>query len=64
MDAELTFEALITSIRQVHEKLAAQAGKAVNIGLTLRNWIVGYYIREYEQKRSLRQYHKFDQIYP
>ncbi len=27
----------------------AQAAKAVNISLTLRNWIIGCYIYEYEQ---------------
>ena len=54
METKLSFEDLIISIQQVHEKLAAQAGKAVNIGLTLRNWIIGYYIREYEQNGSDR----------
>ena len=44
----LDFGALIASIRQVHKHMAAQAGKAVNITLTLHNWIIGYYIREYE----------------
>lgn len=32
--------------------MEAQAGKAVNISLTLRNWIIGYYIRNYEQNGS------------
>jgi len=45
----MTFEQLVASIRQVHEHLAVQAGKAVNISLTLRNWIVGCHIFEYEQ---------------
>lgn len=45
----LDFNALVAAIRQVHEHLAAQAGKAVNISLTLRNWAIGCYIREYEQ---------------
>lgn len=44
----LNFSELVTAIQQVHENLAAQAGKAVNIGLTLRNWMIGYYIAEYE----------------
>ena len=35
---ELTFSRLVTSIRQIHDQMAAQAGKAVNISLTLRNW--------------------------
>ena len=44
----LTFEHLVTSIRQVHEQMSAQAGKAVNISLTLRNWMIGFYIAEFE----------------
>ncbi len=48
--SELSFEDLIISIRKVHEEMAAQAGKAVNICLTLRNWVIGCHIREYEQK--------------
>lgn len=32
--------------------MAAQAGRAVNISLTLRNWIIGCYIAEYELRGS------------
>ena len=42
------FEKLVGSIRLAHEELAAQAGRAVNISLTLRNWFIGAYIAEYE----------------
>lgn len=49
MNKDLTFEKLVSSIKQVHEELAAHAAKAVNISLTLRNWIIGCYIYEYEQ---------------
>jgi len=45
---EATFTRLIESIQTAHRELAAQAGKAVNISLTLRNWLIGYYIAEYE----------------
>jgi predicted nuclease of restriction endonuclease-like (RecB) superfamily len=45
---EWNFEKLVGSIQHVHEELAAQAGRAVNISLTLRNWFVGVYIAEYE----------------
>lgn len=51
---ELNFDSLVTTIKQVHEHLATQAGRAVNISLTLRNWIIGFYIQEYEQKGSDR----------
>jgi len=45
---ELTFDHLVDSILKVHKQLASQAGRAVNISLTLRNWMIGYYISEYE----------------
>ncbi len=44
----LNFDSLVTVIKQAHDQLAAQAGKAVNISLTLRNWLIGAYIAEYE----------------
>ena len=43
------FDQLVASIRDVHEALSAQASKAVNISLTVRNWLIGHHIREYEQ---------------
>ena len=48
MGGKMTFASLVQSIRQVHDQLAAQAGRAVNISLTLRNWLIGLYIAEYE----------------
>ena len=45
---EWNFEKLVGTIRQAHAELAAQAGRAVNISLTLRNWLFGCYIAEYE----------------
>jgi hypothetical protein len=51
---EWNFEGLVGVIRQVHEELAAQAGRAVNISLTLRNWLIGCYIIKYEQNGSDR----------
>ena len=46
---EWNFEKLVGTTRQVHEELAAQAGRAVNVSLTMRNWLIGFYIAEYEQ---------------
>ena len=43
------FSALVGSIKKVHERCAAQAGRAVNLAVTMRNWATGLYIREYEQ---------------
>src|SRR4029079_13747631 len=37
-----------------HDELAVQASHAVNAGLTLRNWLIGFYIAEYEQKGTDR----------
>ena len=51
---EWSFEKLVGFIRQVHEELAAQAGRAVNLSLTLRNWLIGCYIAEYELHGSDR----------
>ena len=48
------FSSLVAAIRQVDEHLAIQAGKAVNICLTLRNWAIGFYILEYEQRGADR----------
>jgi len=44
----MDFEFLVQAITQVHERMLVQAAKAVNVSLTLRNWLIGCYIREYE----------------
>ena len=51
---ELTFGRLVDSIQQVHGEMAAQASKAVNISLTLRNWLIGCYVAEYELRGADR----------
>lgn len=51
---ELNFGSLVSSICEVHERCAREAGKAVNTALSLRNWLVGRHIWEYEQKGSDR----------
>lgn len=43
-----TFDKLVSTISGIHESLANQAAKAVNISLTLRNWLIGFHIAEYE----------------
>jgi len=50
----LDFAALVDAIRQVHEQSAAAVSRTVNTTLTLRNWVIGWYIREYEQNGSDR----------
>lgn len=44
----MNFEELVTRIKEVHEHLAHQAVRAVNLGLTLRNWVIGFYLFEFE----------------
>jgi len=43
------FSALVAAIRQVDEHMTAQTSRAVNVSLTLRNWLIGCYIEEYER---------------
>ena len=50
----LDINSLAAAIHQIHEYTAAQAGTAVNVSLTLRNWLIGGYIAEYELSGSDR----------
>jgi predicted nuclease of restriction endonuclease-like (RecB) superfamily len=43
------FEGLAQAITQAHEHLLTQAARPINVNLTLRNWLIGGYIYEYEQ---------------
>lgn len=45
---KLSLEALVEAITRVHQHLAEQAVRAVNMSLTARNWLIGMYISEYE----------------
>lgn len=44
----IDFQQLVRNIHNIHDELTAQASRAVNISLTLRNWLIGCYIAEYE----------------
>lgn len=44
----MNFTALVEAIEQAHEFSAAALSRAINISLTLRNWIIGAYIYHYE----------------
>ena len=46
----LSFERLVAVIGRAHTDLGARASRAVNAALTLRNWLIGLNIVEYEQK--------------
>lgn len=46
----MKFDKLVISIQNTHEELQRSAVKAVNQALTVRNWLIGLYIVEFEQK--------------
>ena len=48
------FGTLVGAIREVHAFCAVRAGRAVNVSLTMRNWLIGRYIREFEQSGTDR----------
>jgi predicted nuclease of restriction endonuclease-like (RecB) superfamily len=43
------FNKLISTLRLLHDSLQQSAVNAVNQSLTIRNWLIGFYIVEYEQ---------------
>jgi hypothetical protein len=43
------FNSLIAFIDQTHRHFQLQAVKSVNVSLTLRNYLIGFYIVEFEQ---------------
>ena len=43
------FNTLVQSISDIQDILQAQTAHAINLSLTVRNWLIGYYIVEYEQ---------------
>ena len=48
------FTALVDAVRRVHEHTATGVNRTVNSTLTLRNWLSGGYIRDYEQNGADR----------
>jgi len=51
---KLEFSGLVSRIEELHRSLKDAASKSVNMMLTLRNWLIGYYIAEYELQGSDR----------
>ncbi len=45
----MDYHNLISQIDQTHQTLKQNAVRAINTHLTLRNWLIGYYIVEFEQ---------------
>ena len=50
----IEFKTVVRSIVDVHHELQGQATSAVNLSLTLRNWMIGYYIDAFELRGSDR----------
>ncbi|MGN6530656.1 MAG: DUF1016 N-terminal domain-containing protein [Ginsengibacter sp.] len=46
----MNFQQLVSTIQVASNELQRSAAKAVNVHLTIRNWLVGFYIVEFEQK--------------
>ena len=54
IESMIEFRDIVSSIVDVHRELSAQASRAVNISLTLRNWMIGYYIDAFELRGADR----------
>jgi predicted nuclease of restriction endonuclease-like (RecB) superfamily len=50
----MTLGSLTTEIETLHTNIQTQTLKSVSSNFTLRNWMIGYYIVEYEQKGADR----------
>ena len=50
----IDFGVLVKTIQEINGECIAQASRAVNVSLTLRNWCIGAYIHEYELNGSDR----------
>ena len=50
MNDIVTFDNLLGNVLRVHEVTSTFAKGAVNQLLTVRNWMIGYYIVEFEQQ--------------
>lgn len=45
----MNFASLVKQIASVQSAMQATTAHAINVGLTIRNWLIGYYIVEFEQ---------------
>ena len=53
-EQKLNFQRLVEVIQKVHIELSSNAKKAINISLTLRNWLIGCYLSEYKLSEADR----------
>lgn len=50
----MQFKELVSHIELIHQKTKQAVTSAINQGLSIRNWLVGYYIVEFEQEGAER----------
>jgi hypothetical protein len=53
-ERRFAFKQLVESVQLVHAEAVAQVSRAVNLGLALRNWLIGCYVAEYELRGTDR----------
>lgn len=51
---QLNYAGSLAAVGEAHRTAQRHAVQAINVALTLRNWLIGYYIVEYEQQGSDR----------
>jgi predicted nuclease of restriction endonuclease-like (RecB) superfamily len=51
---KLNYAGLLTAITESHNQAQRQAAQFVNSTLTIRNWLIGFYIVEYQQRGNDR----------
>src|SRR5437764_10909279 len=49
-----SYDGLVAAIAEAHDRAQREAARAVNVALTMRSWLIGYHIVEYEQHGSDR----------
>ena len=51
---DFSFDALVELCRRTHEELYSRAIRSVDIAMVTRNWLIGWYLVEYEQNGADR----------
>ena len=54
MDEVFDFNSLVGLCRETHQTMRLRAARSINIELVVRNWLLGWYLVEYEQKGADR----------
>jgi predicted nuclease of restriction endonuclease-like (RecB) superfamily len=54
VSSNFSFEALVDLCRRTHEEMRSRANRSVDIAMVVRNWLMGWYIVEYEQNGADR----------